>query len=66
MAEETKEKKAKVSVKTIGKMLIGIILIVLGLGTLIIWRGELLALIKGCIGLILIMAGAIAIAIAKE
>ena len=66
MAEETSEKKASVWSKTGIKVIIGIVLIVIGLAALIKWRWDLLILIRGCVGLFLIMAGAIAIAIAKE
>ncbi|NQT28466.1 MAG: hypothetical protein HQ570_02595 [Candidatus Omnitrophica bacterium] len=48
------------------KVVIGIVLISVGLVAAISWRSNLLVLLKGCIGLALIMAGAIAIAIAKE
>ena len=71
MAEEANEKKVdekKVSIcsKPSIKVIIGIVLIIIGLAAVISWWPNLLALLKGCIGLILIMAGAIAIAIAKE
>jgi len=48
------------------KVIIGVVLIIIGLVLAIKWRFSLLILIRGCIGLFLIMAGAIAIAIAKE
>jgi len=66
MAEEISEKKASLCSKTGIKVVIGIVLIVIGLAALIKWRLDLLILIRGCVGLFLIMAGAIAIAIAKE
>jgi len=72
MAEEANDKKvdsgksccacSKPSVKVI----IGVVLIIIGLAAAIKWRFSLLLLFQGCIGLVLIMAGAIAIAIAKE
>jgi len=66
MAEETSEKKTSVCSKTGIKVIIGIVLIIIGIAALIKWRFDLLILIRGCIGLFLIMAGAVAIAIAKE
>ena len=48
------------------KVIIGIVFIIIGLVAVISWWPNLLVLFKGCIGLFLIMAGAIAIAIAKE
>ena len=72
MAEEANDKKvdgeksccacSKPSIKVV----IGIVLIIIGLALAIKWWFSLLILIRGCIGLLLIMAGAIAIAIAKE
>ena len=65
--EEVKEeKKSSEVLKTLLKIILGIILILLGLWAVIGWWADLLAVIRGCIGLFLIMAGAIAIAIAKE
>jgi len=72
MAEEADDKKVDekksccVCSKPGMKVIIGILLIIIGLAAIISWWPNLLALLKGCIGLVLIMAGAIAIAIAKE
>ena len=66
MAEETNEKKTSVGSKPSLKVIIGVVLIIIGLAAAIKWRFSLLILVQGCIGLLLIMAGAIAIAIAKE
>lgn len=70
MAEETKteETKGKVAekVKMILKMLLGIALVIVGIGLVWIWRQDVLALIRGGIGLVVILAGIIAIAIARE
>jgi hypothetical protein len=63
MAEQAEKKSGS---KTILKIVIGIVLIVLGLALVIVWWPYLLGLIQGCLGLFLIMAGAITIAIAKE
>ena len=72
MAEEVNDKKddrgksccacSKPSIKVI----IGLVLIIVGLAAAIKWWPSLLILVQGCIGLLLIAAGAIAIAIAKE
>ncbi|MBU0693489.1 MAG: hypothetical protein KKC11_02295 [Candidatus Omnitrophica bacterium] len=64
---ETKEtKKASESLKMVAKMVLGGVLILLGLGAVIGWWSSLWIVFKGCIGLFLILAGAITIAIAKE
>jgi hypothetical protein len=65
MAEEEKGKLAE-KVKMALKILLGIVLIALGLGGIWVWRGAVLQVIRGCIGFILILAGIIFIAIAKE
>ncbi len=67
MEEEKKEeKKSSEVLKTMSKIILGVALIGLGLWAVIGWRLFLLVVIKGCIGLFLILAGAITIAIAKE
>ena len=71
MAEEANEKKVDEKkshawAKAGFKVIIGVVLIIIGLAAIISWWPNLLALLKGCIGLLLIMAGAITIAIAKE
>lgn len=72
MAEEVNDKKVDekknccICSKPSVKVVIGIALIIIGLAAVISWWPSLVALLKGCIGLFLIMAGAIAIAIAKE
>ena len=72
MAEETNDKKVGgkknccVCSKPGIKVIIGVALIIVGLTAVISWWSNLLILLKGCVGLFLIMAGAIAIAIAKE
>ena len=71
MAEEANEKKvdekkSRVCAKSGFKVIIGVVLIIIGLAAIISWWPNLLALLKGCVGLLLIMAGAIVIAIAKE
>ena len=66
MAEQANEKKTCACSKSSVKVIIGVVLIAIGLAAAIKWRFSLLILVRGCIGLFLIMAGAIAIAIAKE
>ena len=63
MAEQAEK---KTNSKTLLKILIGVVLIAIGITLVIIWFPLLIGLIQGCLGLFLIMAGAITIAIAKE
>ncbi|MFO8053498.1 MAG: hypothetical protein R6U54_06040 [Candidatus Omnitrophota bacterium] len=65
MAEEQK-KKGGAAVKTALKIILGLIFIGLGIWAIVAWWSSLLVVIKGCIGLFAILAGAITIAIAKE
>lgn len=48
------------------KFMVGIALVVIGVLLVIACFSELMALIRGCLGIFLILAGAITIAIAKE
>jgi len=69
MAEETKETEQKDSKKglvTALKYLLGIVLIALGALLVVRWWPDLVTVFKGCFGLFLILAGLIALAIAKE
>lgn len=70
MAEEIKqeEKKAEGSkiLGTILKVILGLAFLVLGVLAIIRWWLPLLTVIKGCIGLFLILAALITFAIAKE
>lgn len=70
MAEEVKQAETKQDVKkiasTIFKVILGLLFLVLGVGAVIRWWGALLLVIKGCIGLFLILAGIITLAVAKE
>ena len=75
MAEEVKQaeqaqpeekKSASEQVKTALKFVLGVVLIALGVAAVVIWWGELLNLIKGGIGLFLVLAGLITIAIARD
>lgn len=70
MAEELKQEEKKVDAKkvlsTILKVILGLVFLALGIALVIRWWGSLLIVIKGCIGLFLILAGIITLAIAKE
>lgn len=73
MAEEVKQevkqeerKEGSKVLATIFKVLLGLVFLVLGAGAIMAWWRDLLLVIKGCIGLFLILAGVITLAIAKE
>jgi len=70
MAEEIKQEEKKVDIKktlsTIFKVILGLVFLVLGVLAIIRWLPQLLSVIKGCIGLFLILAGLITLAIAKD
>jgi len=70
MAEELKQEEKKVDVKkifwTIFKVVLGLVFLGLGVWAVIYWLGSLKIVFKGCIGLFLILAGIITLAIAKE
>jgi hypothetical protein len=51
---------------TIFKVILGLVFLGLGVFAIINWWGNLLLVVKGCIGLFLILAGIITLAIAKE
>lgn len=48
------------------KVLVGLVLVALGAWTIYLWRADLLTLIKGSIGLILILMGLIAFALVAD
>jgi hypothetical protein len=60
------EKKSCEAVKTLLKYVIGALLVIGGIALIWAWRGSLWIVVKGCLGLFLVLAGAITIAIAKE
>ena len=69
MAEETKETEktdAKKIFWTLFKVILGIVFLGLGALTIFKWWSDLLVVVRGCIGLFLILAGIITLAIAKE
>lgn len=70
MAEEVKQEEKGSDTKKIFatalKIVLGLVFLLLGGLAVWKWFGALLAVIKGCIGLFLILAGIITLAIAKE
>ncbi|PIQ90549.1 MAG: hypothetical protein COV71_03795 [Candidatus Omnitrophica bacterium CG11_big_fil_rev_8_21_14_0_20_41_12] len=56
----------KKSLSTLLKVILGLVFLVLGGLAILKWWGPLLLIVKGCIGLFLILAGVITLAIAKE
>jgi hypothetical protein len=69
MAEEVKQ-EGKVDVKkifwTIFKVILGLVFLALGALAIYKWWVDLITVVKGCIGLFLLLAGVITLAIAKE
>ncbi len=57
---------AKKAVSTFMKVVLGLAFLVLGVWVIVAWWTDLLAVIRGCIGLFLVLAGIITLAIAKE
>lgn len=70
MAEEVKQEEKKVDVKkivsTIFKVILGLVFLALGVLAILRWWMHLKVVVLGCIGLFLILAGLITLAIAKE
>ncbi len=70
MAEEVKQEEKKVEAKkiisTLFKVILGLVFLALGVLAIMRWLPDLLAVVRGCIGLFLILAGIITLAIAKE
>lgn len=67
MAEENKEKTdAKKIFWTFFKVILGLVFLALGGLAILKWWWDLLVVVRGCIGLFLILAGIITLAIAKE
>jgi fatty acid desaturase len=70
MAEEVKQEEKKEQAKkilsTIFKVILGLVFLALGVMAILRWWRDLLLIAKGSIGLFLILAGIITLAIAKE
>ncbi len=70
MAEEIKKEEKACETKkvfsTFLKVVLGLVFLVLGVMAILKWWQLLLMIIKGCVGLFLILAGVITLAIAKE
>ena len=69
MAEEVKQVEKKENSKALSmilKVLLGIVFLALGIWAIMVWRYDLIVLIKGSVGLLLILAALITFAIAKE
>ena len=64
MAEESKG--AKQTAKAALKAALGIILLSVGVWLIWLWQGSLLIVIKGCLGIAVVLGGIIFLAIAKE
>ena len=66
MVEEAKKADAKKWFATLFKVALGLIFLGLGAWAILRWWKLLLMIVKGCIGLFLLLAGIITLAIAKE
>jgi fatty acid desaturase len=70
MAEEVKQEEKKEEAKkvmsTVFKVILGLVFLALGVMAILRWWPHLLTIIKGSIGLFLLLAGIITLAIAKE
>lgn len=63
---ESKCCDAKKTLSTLLKVVLGLVFLVLGGLAILKFWADLLGVVKGCIGLFLILAGVITLAIAKE
>lgn len=70
MAEDIKQEEKKLDTKklfwTVFKVVLGLVFLVLGVWAIVAWWQYLLMVVRGCIGLFLLLAGVITLAIAKE
>ena len=70
MAEEEKKEMEKKptseAAKTFFKIILGLIFVIGGIALAIFWWKDLWTVVKGTLGLFLVMVGAIILAIAKE
>jgi len=65
MADEQKKSVSGV-VKIALKVILGIILLAVGAWFIWLWRWDVLTVIKGFVGIVVVLAGVIFLAIAKE
>ena len=63
---EEKKPDAKKVISTVFKVILGLVFLILGVMAIIGWRLDLLVVLRGCIGLFLVLAAIITFAIAKE
>jgi hypothetical protein len=66
LKQEEKKADAKKTISTILKIILGLAFLVLGIWAIVAWWSDLLLVIRGCIGLFLVLAAIITFAIAKE
>ncbi len=70
MAEEVKQEETKTEgnkmFSTLLKVILGMSFLIFGLFLVVRLRGDILNLVKGCIGPFLILAGIVTLAIAKD
>jgi cell division septal protein FtsQ len=64
--QETREEQSISIPKSVLKTAVGLIFIFFGLLAVFAWWQSLLTVIKGCLGIFLILIGAVVVAIAKE
>lgn len=65
MADEKKKGASQVT-KTALKVILGLILLAVGVWLIGLWRWDVFTVIKGFLGMIVVLAGIIFLAIAKE
>ena len=63
---ENEKKGLPGALKTGLKLIVGVVLLALGARLIYLWRWDVLAVIKGCLGVVVILIGLILLAIAKE
>ncbi len=66
MVEETNKVDVKKGLATFFKVVLGLVFLGLGAWAILKWWKILFMIIKGCVGLFLLLAGVITLAIAKE
>jgi len=66
MEKQAEQLKREAGMGALLKSVLGLIFLALGIWAIIAFRSELLVLIKGCVGPLLILAGIITLAIAKD